>query len=248
MDSITFRSIVCVLRESGLAGYAGSTAIRALRAAELADWAVSQFPYSVAFDEAKYALLQSPVEVKKNPAAHFAHAVPLSAFVQPGLHVHWPFEPQMPLRQLQVEGALLTMGFRHLPEPEIPSSQDAQPAGHGWHVGPKKPEAHDSHDEPVKPGAQEHVPEAEHTPAPAHGGEQARDSISRRESEPVEGSCVMSGTESQRMTRLFDPELTAAQTFDDRASELADKGVEEFETGVVGSDVNAAWPEYRDPA
>lgn len=31
---------------------------------------------------------QSPFESRKNPLAHFAHAVPLSAVVHPALHVH----------------------------------------------------------------------------------------------------------------------------------------------------------------
>jgi hypothetical protein len=111
-------------------------------------------------------------------------------------------------------------------------------------VGPKKPEAQVSHEAPVNPGAQAHEPDAEQTPEPAHGGEHVEDSMSRRESEPalVEGSCEMSGTESQRMTRLLDPALTAAQTLEEMAREPADKGCEAFVAGVAGSGAKAACP------
>lgn len=97
--------------------------------------------------------MQSPVEVKKKPGEHVAHAVPLSAVVKPAVQTHWPLVPQTPLRQLQVEGALVTMDFKHCPVPVIPSSQVVQLLGHGLHCGPKNPVAHVSHDEPVKPAA-----------------------------------------------------------------------------------------------
>lgn len=103
----------------------------------------------------------------------------------------------------------------------------------------------------MKPDGQVHVPEAEQTPEPEHGGEHEADSMSRSEREPAvpEGSCETSGTESQRIMRLFeDPEDTAAQTFEESASELAESGVpdELLPTGVVGRLENPAWPEYSD--
>jgi hypothetical protein len=168
--------------------------------------------------------------------------VPLSAVVHPVLQEHCPFDPQLPFRQLQLEGALLTTGTKHLPVPEIPSSQDVQPAGHCWHVGPKKPAAQDSHDEPVNPVGQVHVPEAEHIPEAAQGVEHADDWTSRSERElelPV-GSCAMSGTASHRTKRLFEPELTATQTLEERAIELADNGADEFEATTDGSGINPA--------
>lgn len=78
------------------------------------------------------------------------------------------------------------MATRHRPPPEIPSSQDAQPLGHGLHFGPKKPDAQDSHDVPLKPEGQMHEPEAEQTPDPAQGGEHAADWMSTKEIEPAE--------------------------------------------------------------
>jgi hypothetical protein len=41
--------------------------------------------------------------------------------------------------------------------------------------------------------------------------------------------------ESQKMTRLLEPVLTATQTFDESESEPTDKGVDVFEIGDVGS-------------
>ena len=73
---------------------------------------------------------QSPFESRKKPGAHLAHAVPLSAVVQPALQVRCPFEPHSPFKQLQVDGRLLTIDTRHRPDPEMPSSQDEQPPGH----------------------------------------------------------------------------------------------------------------------
>lgn len=116
-----------------------------------------------------------PSEVKKNPWAHLAQAVPLSALVHPALQEHCPFEPHTPFRQLHDEGGFKTGAERHRPVPEIPSSQDVQPWGHGWQFGPKNPWAHDSHEDPVKPVGQVHVPDAEQIPAPEHGGEHAED-------------------------------------------------------------------------
>lgn len=57
--------------------------------------------------------------------------------------------------------------------------------GQGWHFGPKKPFAHDSQEEPVKPVGQVHVPLAEHTPLPEQGGVHDEDWMSKIESAPV---------------------------------------------------------------
>jgi hypothetical protein len=95
---------------------------------------------------------QLPFPSRKNPGAQVAHRVLFDAVVQPALHVHWPLVPQTPLRQLQAEEALAPVVERQRPEPAIPSSQVAQPAGHAWHEGPKKPFAHTSQDVPLKPG------------------------------------------------------------------------------------------------
>lgn len=84
-------------------------------------------------EQPSWQTLQSPVEVRKNPGEHFAHAVPLSAAVKPALQAHCPLAPQTPLRQLHVDDALETLGFRHLPVPVIPSSHELQPAGQGLH-------------------------------------------------------------------------------------------------------------------
>nr|GAT54431.1 predicted protein [Mycena chlorophos] len=72
----------------------------------------------------------------------------------------------------------------------MPWSQSAQPAGHGWHVGPKNPGAQVSQDVPLNPGAQRQVPDEEHVPELAHGDEQVEDCMSRREMDPelLEGS------------------------------------------------------------
>ena len=168
--------------------------------------------------------------------AHCAQAVPLVAVVQPERHVHCPFAPHSPFSQLQLDGRLLTVAVKHRPLPDMPSSHDVQPLGHGWHFGTKNPDAQDSHEVPLKPVGHVQEPEAEHTPEPAQGGEHAADCMSTRErefAEPV-GSWVKSGMESQKITRLLEPVLTATQTFDDRERE-PDNGVEVFEIGVVGS-------------
>ena len=97
----------------------------------------------------------------------------------------------------------------------------------------------------MNPVAQTHVPEAEHTPAPAHGGEHADDWMSRSSEmeDALDGSCDTSGTLSQNITRLFEePEENAAQTLDERAREPAETLV--LLSGVAGSCVNWAWPEY----
>ena len=98
----------------------------------------------------------------------------------------------------------------------------------------------------MNPGGQTQVPDAEHTPAPAHGGEQAADWISRSWERPdaPEGNCETSGTLSQKMIRSFDePDERAAHTFDDTASEPGDIGVVLLD-GVLGSCAKLASPEY----
>ena len=86
--------------------------------------------------------------------------MPLVAAVHPELQVHCPLDPHTPFRQLHEDGGLLTVGTRQRPLPEMPSSQDEQPAGQAWQSGPKKPFAHVSHEEPEKPCGQVQVPEA----------------------------------------------------------------------------------------
>ena len=138
-------------------------------------------------------------------------------------------------------------GSRHLPVPVMPSSHDWQSAGQAWHVGPKKPFEQVSQEVPLKPVGQTHVPDAEHTPEPAHGGEHADDwmSSSWEMEDAPEGSCDTSGTLSQKMTRsLDDPDESATQTLDERAREPAEILV--LFNGVLGSWVNCAWPEYLD--
>ena len=136
-------------------------------------------------------------------------------------------------------------GWRHLPVPVIPSSHFAQSAGHAWHVEPKNPGEHVSQEVPLNPVGQTHCPEAEHTPAPAHGGEQADDWMSSRAEGPdaLEGNCDTSGTLSQKITRsLDDPVEIAAHTFEDSASEPADNEV--LFSRVLGSCTKLASPEY----
>lgn len=138
-------------------------------------------------------------------------------------------------------------GSRHLPVPVMPSSQVAQSAGHAWQVEPKKPFEQVSQEVPLKPVGQTHVPDAEHTPEPAHGGEHADDWMSSNwemEDAP-EGSCETSGTLSQKMILSFEePEDIAAQTLDDNASDPAEILV--LFNGVLGSCENCAWPENLD--
>lgn len=136
------------------------------------------------------------------------------------------------------------MGVKHLPLPAIPSSHDVHPVGHAWQVGPKNPAEQDSHEVPLNPVGHVHVPWAEQTPEPAQGGEQADDCISKRarEFEDPEGSWATSGIESQSTIR-FEPELTATQTLLEIERDPAERGVEEFEEGDVGSWENDPWPE-----
>jgi hypothetical protein len=109
-------------------------------------------------------------------------------------------------------------------------------------LGPKNPSAHDSQAEPVKPGGQSHVAEAEQTVELEHGGEQADDWISTRARGRViaDGSWETSGTEFQNIKR-DEPEVKTAQTLLESAKELAGRGMEEL-IGVEGRDENAACP------
>jgi hypothetical protein len=145
---------------------------------------------------------------------------------------------------LQLEGELLILAVKHRPVPEVPSSQEVQPLGQGWHFGPKKPDAQDSHEVPLKPVGQVHVPEAEQTPDPAQGGEHDVDCISTSERDPeeVDGNCPMSGTESQKMIRLFEFEVIASHTLEERDIEPADNGVDVFPIGVEGRAANDPLP------
>ncbi|KAF7972992.1 hypothetical protein HWV62_16482 [Athelia sp. TMB] len=188
---------------------------------------------------------QLPVESRKNPVAHCAHAVPLDALVHPGRQVHCPLVPHSPLMQLQLDGGLDTGALRQRPLPLMPSSQSVQPLGHFWQVGPKKPVEHVSQDVPLKPVGHAHVPVAEQTPDPEQGGEHAEDSISTSARDPDEeaGSCVKSGTESQRITRLFAlPAVTATQTLWEIDNESEVMGTDVFTMGDVGSAENDPCP------
>ena len=54
----------------------------------------------------------------------------------------------------------------------------------------------------------------------------------------------MSGMESHRMRRLFEPDLTATQTFCEMNNDAAEIGVDWFDgAGDVGNPENSAWPE-----
>jgi len=97
----------------------------------------------------------------------------------------------------------------------------------------------------LKPGGQVHWPDAEQTPAPEHGGEQALDSMAERDNEDIPGSWDTSGIESHKIMRLL-PVVTAIQRLEDMAIEPAEKGVGElFDAGEVGRAENCACPEYR---
>ena len=171
--------------------------------------------------------------------------MPLDAVVQPALHEHCPLAPQTPFRQLQADERLAVVDERQRPEPVIPSSQVVQPAMHAWHEGPKNPFAQTSQDVPLNPEGHVHWPDAEHTPALEHGGEQALDSIAERDNEDTPGSWDMSGTESQIMMRSL-PVVTAIQRLEDMAIEPAEKGVDELlDAGEVGRAENCACPEYN---
>lgn len=178
--------------------------------------------------------------------------MPFGALVKPVVHVQLPLAPQTPLTQLHDAGALAGVVTRQRPLPVNPSSHLAQPLGHAAQLGPKNPAAQLSHDAPVKPAAQVHVPAAVQMPDDAHGGEHAADSMSKRVRVlgALVGSWAVSGMESQTMTRAFPEagELMAIQTLEDSAREPRVSGVEELTPmGVVGMEVNAGCPEYRDP-
>lgn len=144
----------------------------------------------------------------------------------------------------------MTTDDKHIPDPDSPSSQSVHPAGHASQLGPKKLEAQDSQEEPVKPGGQIQVPEAEQTPAVEQGGEQAADCKSRRVSEPEdrgEGSWEMSGMVSQTITRSFcEPDDIAAHVLEEMESESASKGTDALETLDVGSAIKDASPAKSD--
>lgn len=161
--------------------------------------------------------------------------------------MHCPLEPHTPFRQLH-DVELLVVATRQRPLPEIPSSHVAHPAGHAWQLGPKKPEAQDSQELPVNPGGQLHVPAAEQMPAPEHGGEQADDWMSSRDTPLIakpDGNCDKSAIESHRMSRSLDeePDATATQTLDDRTRDPAAVVVESREALLEGSAVNVDAPE-----
>lgn len=188
-----------------------------------------------------------PLESKKNPFAHVEHAVPFDEVVHPALQVHLPLEPHSPLTQLHVDGAFVTLNWRQVPVPDMPSSQSRQPAGQASQVGPKCPETHDSQDDPVKPLWQTHLPVEEHMPPDEHGDEHAVDCMSKSVSELpklLEGSCETSGTESHRMMRLLDDEPdTDIQMSDARAMEPAESCLVEFVDTLVGRALNVLSPE-----
>jgi hypothetical protein len=129
------------------------------------------------------APLQLPKAFRKNPVAHLAQAVPLSAVVHPGLQLHELSAWQVPCKQLHLEAGLSLAGGlgpsdpEHFPVPAIPSSHPLHPAGHGVHLGPKNPLAQDSHALPVKPLAHTHSLVLEQRPAEEQGGEQTVDPI-----------------------------------------------------------------------
>lgn len=190
--------------------------------------------------------------MRKNPGAHWLHAVPLAAVVNPAVQVQLPLASQTPLTQLQEAGAPGGVVLRQRPLPVRPSSQSVQPLGQAAQVGPKKPGAQLSHEAPVKPAAHAHVPAAVHMPDEAHGGEHAADWRSKRVSElgALVGSCAVSGIESQMMTReLGDAgDSTEIQTLAESATERAFNGVEELAPmGALGMVVNPGLPEYSDP-
>jgi hypothetical protein len=198
------------------------------------------------WEKKRFVPWQSPILVWKKPGAHFEHKVPSLPVVKPLLHAHWPLLPQTPFWQLHDEGELLTLGFRHLPVPVIPSSQESQFAGPAWHLGPKNPAEHVSHEAPVNPAEHLHVPAAVHIPALEHAGEHAADWMSCIDRDPKldAGSWEKSGTASHTMNR-FEVVLRATQTLGDSTRESAEIGVEMLELGVEGRLVKEADPEYE---
>ena len=70
-------------------------------------------------------------ESRKKPVSHVAQAVPLEALAHPARQVQVPDEPQVPFKQLHLEGALDGSGVdRHAPVPDGPSSHLSQLLGH----------------------------------------------------------------------------------------------------------------------
>lgn len=194
-----------------------------------------------------HSLSQLPLESKKKPFAHVAQAVPFDEAVHPALQVHLPFEPHTPLAQLHVEGAFVTLNWRHVPVPEMPSSQSRQPAAQASQLGPKCPETHDSQDDPVKPLWQTHLPDEEQMPPEEHGDEHEVDCMSNSVSELpklLEGSCETSGTEFHRTMRLLDDEpATDIQMLDARAREPAESCFVVFVDTLVGRALKVLLPE-----
>ena len=175
-----------------------------------------------------------------------AQAVPFDEVVHPALQVHLPLDPHTPLTQLHVEGAFVTLNWRHVPVPEMPSSQSRQPAGQASQLGPKRPEAHDSQDDPVKPLWQTHFPDEEQTPPDEQGVEHAVDCMSTSVSElpnVPDGSCDTSGTESHRMMRSLDELATDIQTSDASAREPAESCFVLFVETLVGRALKVLLPE-----
>ncbi|KAJ3514900.1 hypothetical protein NMY22_g14596 [Coprinellus aureogranulatus] len=179
--------------------------------------------------------LQSPVDVRKKPEAHFPQATPSAVDSKPVVHSHWPLLPHTPFAQLQSEGLLAIVGFRQRPEPETPSSHESQFEGQ------------------ANPAAHRQVPFAKHTPPLLHVGEQEVDSRPVRIREPAafEGRWLTSGMGSHIVNCVL---ALAPVTIDATAlSAIAIdwvplSGTEVLALGTSGSGLNVAWPEYREPA
>lgn len=94
----------------------------------------------------------------------------------------------------------------------------------------------------MNPCGQTQTPCGEQAAELEQAGEHAADSRSSNvKDDGEEGSCVTSGTESQRMTRpLLEPKETAAHVLDDKASERAVRGVEVLTEGLEGKLEKAA--------
>ena len=121
LQRYTLCPVVRVLGETSLASDAVTGAISALCASQLAYYTDTMSICRI--DAISLALpLQSPSDEEKNPSAHLAHAVPFVAVVHPALHVHCPFDPQTPFKQLQAV-ELVDCGTKQRPLPVIPSSQ-----------------------------------------------------------------------------------------------------------------------------
>lgn len=189
--------------------------------------------------------LQSPVDERKNPEAHFPQATPSAPVSNPVVHSHCPFAPHTPFTQLQVDGLFGIVGFRQRPVPDIPWSQVSQLEGQGWHFGPKNPGWHCSQDAPANPAAHRHFPATVQRPALLQAGEQATDSrlLSERAPATLAGSWLISGTGSQRVIRLLEPAVMVATRLFEMARALALRGTEALTTGASGRPVKAAWLE-----